>query len=103
MYTDAECNTIIFKTPIHDKVMKGNVIRTVEVSHQGSCNEMCYQEPSCVSMNFGPKEGGNFTCELNHHHSAKGNQSSPVLRSKKGHIYLAIEVRLVIPYYAIPK
>ncbi|PFX28808.1 Hepatocyte growth factor activator [Stylophora pistillata] len=52
---------------------------------------MCYQEPSCVSMNFGPKEGGNFTCELNHHHSAKGNQSSPVLRSKKGHIYLAIE------------
>ncbi|XP_022785501.1 uncharacterized protein LOC111325850 isoform X1 [Stylophora pistillata] len=42
-------------------------------------------------MNFGPEAGGNFTCELNQDHSSKGNQSSPVLQSKKDHIYLAIE------------
>ncbi|CAH3135143.1 unnamed protein product, partial [Pocillopora meandrina] len=86
-----ECRTIIFQTPIHNKVIEGNVIRTEEVSHQGSCNEMCYMEPSCVSMNFGPKVGGNFTCELNQDHSSEGDQSPPVPQRKKGHIYLAIE------------
>lgn len=57
---------------------------------------MCHMEPSCVSMNFGPKVGGNFTCELNQDHSSEGDQSPPVPQSKNGHIYLAIEVRWAI-------
>ena len=57
---------------------------------------MCYMEPSCVSMNFGPKVRGNFTCELNQDHSSEGDQSPPVPQSKNGHIYLAIEVRWAI-------
>ena len=89
--TDDECRHIVWNQPVQDKLMQGNVIRSMEVPHEGSCKVICYMEPNCVSINVRPAtQGGNFICELN---NATGrNKSSSALQSKEGHIYVAIEV-----------
>ncbi|PFX18685.1 Pikachurin [Stylophora pistillata] len=84
-----ECRSIVFKEPIRDKVMKGHLIRLVDVPHQGSCNVLCYLEPNCVSINFGPSQGGNYICELNN--ASDESQGSSYLQSKQDHTYLSIE------------
>ena len=60
-----EYRIIEFKEPIENKAMKDHVIRSAEVINEGSCRVMCYMEPNCVSINFGPSHGGKYTCELN--------------------------------------
>ena len=45
--------------------MKDHVIRSAEVINEGSCRVMCYMEPNCVSINFGPSDSGKYKCELN--------------------------------------
>ena len=62
---DDECRSIIFKEPVQDKVIKGHLIRAVEIPNRGSCDVMCYMEPDCVSINVRPSYGGKYKCELN--------------------------------------
>ena len=81
----------MWNQPVQDKLMQGNVIRSMEVPHEGSCKVICYMEPNCVSINVRPAtQGGNFICELNN--ATGGNKRSSALQSKEGHIYVAIEV-----------
>ena len=70
--------------------MEGHLIRLVEVPHQGSCNVLCYMEPSCVSINLGPSQGGNYICELNN--ASDESPGSSDLQSKQDYIHLSIEV-----------
>ena len=64
--TDDGCRHIVWNQPVQDKLMQGNVIRSMEVPHEGSCKVICYMEPNCVSINVRPAtQGGNFICELN--------------------------------------
>ena len=82
---------IIFKEPIENKAMRGHVIKSAEVHNQGSCRVMCYMEPDCVSINFGPSENGRYKCELN---SASDDNQLSFLGGKDGYTFLAIEVNL---------
>ena len=92
-FTDElEYRIIIFKEPIENKAMTGHVIRSEEVDNQGSCRVMCYMEPSCVSINFGPSRGGKYTCELN---SATDEDHLTVLEEKPAFTFLAIEVNFL--------
>jgi len=50
---------------------------------------MCYLEPNCVSINFGPLHGGNYRCELN---SATDEDHLDFLEEKVAFTFLAIEV-----------
>ncbi|PFX11904.1 Pikachurin [Stylophora pistillata] len=84
-----ECRSILFKEPIRDKVMKGHLIRLVDVPHQGSCKVLCYLEPNCVSINFGPSQGGNYICELNN--ASDESQGSSDFQSKQDYTHLSIE------------
>ncbi|PFX18704.1 Pikachurin [Stylophora pistillata] len=86
-----ECRSIVFKEPIQDKVIKGHLIRLEEVPHQGSCNVLCYMEPSCVSINVGPSQakGGNYICELNN--ASDEIPGSSYLQSKEDYSHLSIE------------
>ncbi|XP_066027940.1 uncharacterized protein [Pocillopora verrucosa] len=89
--SDDGCRHIVWSQPEQDRVMQGHEIRSVEVPHEGSCRVICFLEPNCVSINVRPTtQGGNYICELNN--ATGGNESSSVLQSKEGHIYVAIEV-----------
>ena len=93
--TDDECRSIIFKEPVQDKVIKGHLIRAVEVPNRGSCDVTCYMEPNCVSINIGPSpQAGTYICELNN--ATDDNKGSRVLQSKKDYIYLGIEVKYLM-------
>lgn len=48
-----------------NKALKDHVIKSAEVSDARRCRVMCYMEPSCVSINVGPLEGGKLKCEFN--------------------------------------
>jgi len=87
-FTDDEYRIIEFKEPIENKVMKDHVIRSAEVIDEGSCRVMCYMEPNCVSINFGPSLGGKYRCELN---SATDEDHLTVLEEKSTFTFLAIE------------
>ena len=88
--TDDECRIIKepieFKEPIENKAVKDHVIRSAEVINEGSCWVMCYMEPNCVSMNFGPSHGGKYRCELN---NATDEDHMTVLEEKPTFTFLA--------------
>ena len=88
-FTGDECRMIIFKEPMENKAMRGHLIRSAEVDNQGSCRVMCYMEPNCVSINFGPSEKGRYKCELN---SATDEDQLSFLEDKDTYTFLAIEV-----------
>ena len=52
---------------------------------------MCYMEPNCVSINFGPSHGEKYTCELN---SATDEDHSTILEETPNSTFLAIEVNI---------
>ena len=87
-FTDDECRIIEFKEPEENKAMTGHVIKSGEVDNQGSCRLMCYMEPNCVSINFGPSHDGKYTCQLN---SATDEDH---LQEKPNFTFLAIEVNI---------
>ena len=89
--TDDEGRMIIFKEPIRDREMRGHVIKTEEVPNQGSCRVLCFIEPSCVSINFGPWRKGKYKCELNY--STEESRPAPELHKKTDYMYLGIEVK----------
>ena len=91
-FTDDECRFIIFKEPIENKAMAGHVIRSEEVPNQGTCRLMCYMEPNCVSINFGPSEPGKYKCELN---SASDESKLVNIENRKSYTFLAIEVNFL--------
>ena len=97
-FTDDECRIIEFKEPIENKAMKDHVIRSAEVINEGSCRVMCYMEPNCVSMNFGPSHGGKYRCELN---NATDEDHMTVLEEKPTFTFLAIEVRIFLPVLSV--
>lgn len=89
--TDDEGRMIIFKEPIADREMRGHVIKTEEVPNQGSCRVLCFIEPNCVSINFGPKRKGKHRCELNN--ATEESQTVTALYTEIDYIYLGIEVK----------
>ena len=76
---------------MENKAMRGHLIRSAEIDNQGSCRVMCYMEPNCVSINFGPSENGRYKCELN---SASNDDQLSFLEDKDTYTFLAIEVNL---------
>ena len=52
---------------------------------------MCYMDPNCVSINFGPSHGEKYKCELNN------ATDEDHLTARKAFIFLAIEVNILMP------
>ena len=68
--------------------MRNHVIRSTEVTNEGSCRVMCYMEPNCVSINVGHLEGGKHICELNN--ATDEDQFVKFLENKPSFTYSAI-------------
>ena len=71
--------------------MTGHVIKRGVVDNQGSCRVMCYMDPNCVSINFGPSHGKKYKCELN---NATDEDHLTVLEA---FTFLAIEINILMP------
>ena len=52
---------------------------------------MCYMDPNCVPINFGPSHGGKYKCELN---NATDEDN---LTACEAFTFLAIEVHILVP------
>ncbi len=81
---------LIFKEPVSNQVLEGYVIRTEQVSDDGSCRVKCYLEPNCVSINVGRTEDGDHVCELNNVTDESPSLSGLVER--QGYSYYGVEV-----------
>ena len=77
--------------------MRDHVISVAEVINEGNCRVMCYMEPNCVSINFGPSHGGKYRCELN---NATDEDHMTVLEEKPTFTFLAIEVTFYRSIYS---
>ena len=84
----------MFKEPAPNMAMKNHVIRSEEVPNEGACRMLCYLEPNCVSINFGPLEGEKRKCELNN--ATDENQFTSFLENEPAYTYRAIEVTFYI-------
>ena len=93
--TGEECRIIIFKEEIQNKAMTGHVIRSEVVPNLGTCRVICYMEPNCVSINFGPSQEGKYKCELNSASDENENKLS-FLVERKAFTFLAIEVTFLM-------
>ena len=92
--TGDDCRDIIFKEPVANIAMKDHIIRSEEVSDEGTCRVLCYIEPNCVSINLGPLKGGTQKCELNN--VTDENQFITFLKNEPSYTYLAIEVTVYL-------
>ena len=90
-WTGEECRSIVFKEPIKNKVLKGHLIRLIQIPHQANCKVLCYTEPNCVSINLGPSQGGNYICELNN--ASDESPGSSAFQSKQDYSHFSIEVK----------
>ena len=69
-FSDAEqCRSLEFSAEkaFDGKRLINHVIRTAEVMVTTFCENMCYMEPDCVSINLDKRAdgGGKYKCELN--------------------------------------
>lgn len=55
---------IQFKEQKQNVALANHVIRSEQVFDRDICELKCYQEPNCVSYNYGPSGDGKFVCEL---------------------------------------
>ena len=46
------------------KRLVNHIVRTVEITVSRFCENLCYMEPDCVSINLYTRGDGNYKCEL---------------------------------------
>ncbi len=81
---------LMFMEPVSNKAIEGHVIRTEQVSDEGSCRLQCYLEPNCVSINVGPFDERTQICELND--ETDESLSHLALVERQRYTYHAVEV-----------
>ncbi len=81
---------LMFKEPVSNKALAGHVIRTEQVSDEGSCRLKCYLEPNCVSINVGPFDERTQICELSDDTDESPSHLGLVERQR--YTYYAVEV-----------
>ena len=89
-----ECRQLEFNSEhtFDGQRLKGHVIRTDNVTDNGTCEIACFMEPNCVSYNFKntPIENGKYNCELN---NSTLNGQRDKLETNSDYVYCEAEVR----------
>ena len=78
--------------------LNNHVIKHKQVAKQGVCEIQCFQEPDCVSYNYGAQIDGSFLCELNNRTHL---QVPDELQRRNGFIYRPITVSKTSQYYKL--
>lgn len=55
---------IQFRGQKQNVALTNHIIRIEQVFDRDICELKCYQDPNCVSYNYGPSADGNLLCEL---------------------------------------
>ena len=90
------CRTIQFEPVTKDKILKNHVIRNISVQSQSQCQSNCFQEPNCVSYNYGPLHSDSPTCELSNRTHLQVSSSD--FLQKREYIHQHIKVRKTMPF-----
>ena len=79
----------------YDRRLINHVIRIVEVLTMNFCENMCYMEPDCVSINLDKRvsEHGEYKCELN---NVTHERHEHDLKKEDNHFYHAAEVGVAL-------
>ena len=93
-FSDADQCRVLDFTPekaIDGKRLINHVIRIVEVLTMNFCENMCYMEPDCVSINLDKRVSGHggYKCELN---NVTHERHEHDLKKKERYFYHAAEV-----------
>ena len=93
-FSDADQCRVLEFTPekaIDGKLLTNHVIRIVEVLTMNFCENMCYMEPDCVSINLDKRVSGHggYKCELN---NVTHERHEHDLKKKERYFYHAAEV-----------
>ncbi|PFX14335.1 hypothetical protein AWC38_SpisGene21514 [Stylophora pistillata] len=84
-----ECRDILFNPDSKDKYLRNHIIKTVPVKSKISCELICYNDPNCVSYNYGPVLSETPLCEVNN--STHLQASSGNFINRNGYSYRGIE------------
>ena len=87
-----ECRAILFNSVTKDKYLLNHIIKTVPVRSEESCELICYEDPDCVSYNYGPILSEIPLCELSN--STHLQVTSTNFVSRNGYSYRGIKVSL---------
>ena len=87
-----ECRAILFNSVTKDKYLLNHIIKTVPVKSEESCELICYEDPDCVSYNYGPILSEIPLCELSN--STHLQVTSVNFVSRNGYSYRGIKVSL---------
>ena len=87
-----ECRAILFNPVIKDKYLLNHIIKSVPVESELGCEIICYENPDCVSYNYGPVLSEIPSCDLNN--STHLQVTSVNFITKNGFSYRGIEVSL---------
>ena len=85
-----DCRTLEFKPSIVGHSLFYHVIETRLAVSQDNCELKCYMEDECISINFGPGDGGAYLCELS---DSDHNVHPQDLQQRDGFIYRPTRVR----------
>ena len=91
------CRTIQFEPVTKDKILRNHVIRDISVQSQSQCRSNCFQEPNCVSYNYGPLHSDTPTCELSNRTHLQVSSSN--FLQKRGYIFQHILVSNITIYH----
>ena len=79
---------IQFREQKQNVALTNHIIKSEQVFDRDTCELKCFQDPNCVSYNYGPSADGNLLCEL----SDKTHSQVPAndLKAKEDYIYCQI-------------
>ena len=87
-----ECRAILFNPITKDKYLIHHIIKTVPVENEVSCELICYEDPDCVSYNYGPVLSEIPLCDMNNSTHLQVTNVNFITRN--GYSYRGIEVNL---------
>ncbi|KAL9970514.1 hypothetical protein ACROYT_G022901 [Oculina patagonica] len=79
------CRIIEFVPRTQNKVLNNHLIRSLVAPSEDLCEIRCYQEPNCVSYNYGPVQSDEPSCALNNRTHLQVSSSDFV--TKEGYTY----------------
>ena len=84
------CKTLEFQSHVSQKALKGHVIKSVQVTSDGSCMDECFAETRCASYNLGPFQGDLRICELSDSNDVLHPED---LQQQHGYLFRAVKVK----------
>ena len=85
-----DCRTIEFLPETHGMFLENHMIRSMTVERITACEAECFQEPNCVSFNYGPINSHKPKCNLNNRTHLQASVGDFVAKDNYIYRYIAV-------------